>query len=386
MSSALPRPEFLVTKEYRRFAELCDAVRRHRYIGLCYGPPGVGKTLSARHYACWDSVGPWLGRHRVGGDDTPPELGQTKTAFYTPTVTTTPRQLALDIPLLEQAIDYAVEDLLHSPTLCSVELGAGRITDPVEALERTQVSVGERVPHAELLIVDEADRLKTPGLEQLRDHFDRTGVGLILIGMPGLERRLARYPQLYSRIGFAHEYHALSADELTFVPSLALPGSRRLPRGFHRRGGHGRCYPHHRGQLPAHPPPVLPGRAHPGDQRASYHHQGGHRGRSGSSGDRTSVIPPPGNTATTPPLTTKGYIGNNNAPELLRRTRRHRPSAGAGGLRFSFRRPTPGRSMTTPLPWRPPRCPRRPGGPTPPRSASTWPGWPAPRSTGSWEP
>jgi DNA transposition AAA+ family ATPase len=204
--AAAPGP-FVVTKEHRRFAEFADAVRRDRYIGLCYGPPGIGKTLSARQYAGWDIVGPYLQAFRPLDVPAPEQAMANRTIIYTPKVHTTARIVDKEITFLHERLSWGIEWELQTPrdfTTLSKSCG----------------------PCAELLIVDEADRLKTPPLEQLRDHHDRTGIGLILIGMPGIEKRLARYPQLYSRVGFVHHYRPLSADELAFVLARHWPELR----------------------------------------------------------------------------------------------------------------------------------------------------------------
>jgi hypothetical protein len=186
--------EFLITKEYRRFEEFCNACRRDRYIGVCYGMPGVGKTLSARYYARWDlleDINPFDFNTPL-----PQQVAESRTLFYTLDVTNSPRQIKDQIET-------------GKVLLRGVEIKAER--DPSLS---TYSSDRES---CELIIVDETDRLKMPSLEQLRDMYDQEHFGLVLVGMPGLEKRLARYPQLYSRIGFAHTFRPLSNEEMVFV-------------------------------------------------------------------------------------------------------------------------------------------------------------------------
>jgi hypothetical protein len=219
------------TLEHRRFTEFCDACRQYGYIGLCYGTPGVGKTLSAKNYSRWDvarATDPWRGAPLEG-----PTL---TTVFYTPSVVNTPGSISSDIRHARETLQLLARRPLRLEKEERLECIRRRdeehqermayehdwMREPIPELEPTygDVAKGYVLKEAQihdptsLILVDEADRLRMASLEQVRAIFDESEIGLILIGMPGLEKRLARYPQFYSRIGFVHEFRPLGTTEI----------------------------------------------------------------------------------------------------------------------------------------------------------------------------
>ncbi|MBC1517278.1 AAA family ATPase [Listeria immobilis] len=186
---------FIETKEYKRFAEFCNACIKYKYIGICYGLPGVGKTLSSRYYSNWDYIEKQIDYKfkKEISLDTDERILKARTIFYTaPAIRAT--KMTDEISIIGSVMGMA-------KAVYKIDNG-GKEEYPTDIYK-----------DIDLIIVDEIDRLKMQNLEQLRDLYDRNDLAMILIGMPGIEKRLARYPQLYSRIGFSHEFDKLSKDE-----------------------------------------------------------------------------------------------------------------------------------------------------------------------------
>ena len=196
MNSPRVPTDFIATKEHRRFAEFCDACRRDRYIGLCYGPPGVGKTLSARHYVKW-----WqLETYQPVKGTTETEFAEivgSNTIFYTPHVVNSPNRIEQDIQLMRNRLRALALEKLYREQEVAREAVRQReaallqqyLNDPawrsntpplrppktaptdfdiIKYYSEQRDATATRDP-TRLLIIDETDRLKTAGLEQVRE-------------------------------------------------------------------------------------------------------------------------------------------------------------------------------------------------------------------------
>lgn len=245
--TATSDPAFVETVEYLRFVEFCDACREFRYIGLCYGAPGIGKTLSALKYSRAEMI---LKVHREPAESR--DQLPIDTVLYTTEVVNTPARVQFDIrttrerlkevalrPIQREATDtleaIRLRDKAHRAEIMNKPGCSPCDPPPVdpsyfETFERFQ-ALKRAVPDpTTFILVDEADRLHMNSLEVIRSIFDDGGIGIVLIGMPGIEKRVARFPQFYSRIGFVHEFRPLDEAQMTTLLNEGwLPAGVRLP-------------------------------------------------------------------------------------------------------------------------------------------------------------
>lgn len=203
-----PHP-FLMTGQYKRFAEICTRGMQAKSIALFYGRTGLGKTESALHYTNWREVAPLLVQSSATRT-VPRAVLHCGAAIYTPDVAATPKMVQSGISLLRNKFD----DLVDQAT-CWHRFDAGEFAPH---------------KHLKLLIVDESDRLKPASLEYIRELYDRTNLSILLIGSPGIERRLQRaaYGQLFSRFNLAYKIEPITEKEAeTFIAlkwaALRLP-------------------------------------------------------------------------------------------------------------------------------------------------------------------
>jgi DNA transposition AAA+ family ATPase len=90
-----------------------------------------------------------------------------------------------------------------------------------------------------LVIADEAENLPYKALELLRRLHDKSGVGILLVGMPRLISNIrgnrGEFAQLYSRIGIATRVGSLTQADSRAIVDTVLPGLNGLSRVFHTK-------------------------------------------------------------------------------------------------------------------------------------------------------
>ena len=138
---------------------------------MCHGRPGVGRTQSAREFSEFPDLPEYRACSPVSVD-LGEEAARCRAIFYTALVTDTPRTLDADL-------GGSLTEMGYARLTVDAGLPAGLTRD------------ANRVA-CPLIIVDETDRRSIKLLEHLRDLSDRHCFGLILLGIPGLEQRLAR--------------------------------------------------------------------------------------------------------------------------------------------------------------------------------------------------
>ncbi|MEX9214349.1 AAA family ATPase [Providencia rettgeri] len=176
------KPVYVATLMARKGRDVIRMAHMDGDINVIYGDAGMGKTMIMRQYA----------------------------------------KEHLDAVLIEADPGYTARVVLEE--LCN-KLGLskrGNMHELSEAIIQTLRDSGR------IILVDEAENLPYRALETLRRIHDKSGVGIVLAGMPrlilNLKGKRGEYKQLYSRVGFALRMgEALPEDDITNMITTMLP-------------------------------------------------------------------------------------------------------------------------------------------------------------------
>ncbi|WP_321146208.1 AAA family ATPase [Providencia alcalifaciens] len=176
------KPVYVDTLMARKGRDVIRMAHMDSDINVIYGDAGMGKTMIVRQYA----------------------------------------KEHLDAVLIEADPGYTARVVLEE--LCN-KLGLskrGNMHELSEAIIQTLRDSGR------IILVDEAENLPYRALETLRRIHDKSGVGIVLVGMPrlilNLKGKRGEYKQLYSRVGFALRMgESLPEDDITNMITTMLP-------------------------------------------------------------------------------------------------------------------------------------------------------------------
>ncbi|MEH2318353.1 TniB family NTP-binding protein [Nostoc sp.] len=176
----LKNKNIVLLQQVKTLHDWLDGKRKARQSCRIVGESRTGKTVACDAY-----------RHR---HKEPKEVGRPP---IVPVVYIQPPQKCGSKELFKEIIEY----LNFRATKGTVSDFRGRT---MEVLKRCGV---------EMLIIDEADRLKPETFAEVRDIYDKLGIAVVLVGTDRLEAVIKRDEQVYNRFRGCHRFGKLSGKD-----------------------------------------------------------------------------------------------------------------------------------------------------------------------------
>ncbi len=184
--------KFVMTETAKKIYAAARVCHIESEIGVVYGDAGLGKTWGIKEYMRQNS----------------------------------------DVILIETTPGFTAKYLFFEVTRA---LGSDDYLNLNEMFNESQRRLQDS---GRMIIIDEAEHLPYRALELLRRLHDKSGVGILLAGMPVLINNLrgkrGEYAQLYSRIGIAVEVKPVTLKDTESIIKAMVPGSNGIFNSFYK--------------------------------------------------------------------------------------------------------------------------------------------------------